>query len=159
MDYSRALISAADGKAILFVGAGFALGAESLNGSKFPTGPNLAKFLCNEADVRTSEDLKTASSWYLKKKRPDELITLLQHTFSAVSIEEKHESIAGTPWKAIYTTNYDDVLELGAKAKRKKLTPVTLSDNPAVELHRILTRFLHRNLTHPINVILRLGRC
>jgi len=130
MDYARALISAADGKAILFAGAGFSLGSSSLNDLDFPTGSKLAKVLCNDAKVPMSEDLKTAASRYLKAKRPDELITFLKQTFSAKDIKQNHEAIASVPWKAIYTTNYDDVLELGAKARGKKLTPATLSDHP-----------------------------
>jgi hypothetical protein len=131
MDYPRALISAADGKAVLFVGAGFSLGATSLNGGDFPTGPRLARVLCDNAQLPQTEDLKNASSWYLKKKRPDELITLLKETFSVRAVQTKHHIVATVPWKAIYTTNYDDVLELAAKAHGKKLTPATLSDFPS----------------------------
>lgn len=130
MDYNRALISAAAGKAVLFVGAGFSLGATSIGGGDFPTGPKLAKVLCEAAQLPLNDDLKTASGWYLKKKRPDELITLLKNIFSVKAIQEKHEIVASVPWKAIYTTNYDDVLELAAKSRGKKLTPATPFDHP-----------------------------
>ncbi|PKB20327.1 SIR2 family protein [Janthinobacterium sp. 64] len=130
MDYDRAIISAANGKAILFVGAGFSVGATALNGSGFPTGSHLARLLCEEASAPVSDDLKTASSRYLRKKRPDELIKFLRENYSSKVILEKQEIVASIPWKAIYTTNYDDILELGAKAKGKKLSAVTLADHP-----------------------------
>ena len=130
MDYQRALVAAADGKAVLFMGAGFSLGATSLNNSDFPTGGMLAEDLCKDAKVPVTKDLKTASSRYLRVKSPDELIATLKQTFTAKTIASFHEDIAAVPWKAIYTTNYDNVLEIGAVARGKKLTPLTLSDEP-----------------------------
>jgi hypothetical protein len=130
MDYQRALVAAADGKAVLFMGAGFSLGASSLNNSVFPSGTTLAADLCKDAKVPVTNDLKAASSRYLKVKRPDELIGTLKQTFTAKAIAPFHEEIAAVPWKAIYTTNYDNVLEMGAVARGKKLTPLTLSDEP-----------------------------
>jgi hypothetical protein len=130
MDYTRALISALDGKAILFAGAGFSLGAKSVSGPEFPTGRDLAKILCGQAKVPETDDLKVAATRYLKIKRADELVDFLRKTFSAKEVKPKHEKIAAIPWKAIYTTNYDDVIEMGAKASGKKLVPVTLTDRP-----------------------------
>ena len=131
MDYNRALISVADGKAIIFAGAGFSLGATSLNGLDFPKGSDLAKVLCDDAEVPYTDDLKIAASRYLRKpKLTEDLIKLLKQTFSVKSIEDMHKVIASAPWKAIYTTNYDDVIELGAKSFGKKLTPLTLADQP-----------------------------
>lgn len=131
MNYERALISAADGKAIIFAGAGFSLGATSVNDLDFPAGRDLAKVLCDDAKVPATDDLKVAASRYLKKpKAPEELIALLKRTFSVKIIEEQHEVISNVPWKAIYTTNYDDVIELGAKKRGKNLTPLTLADQP-----------------------------
>lgn len=131
MEYQRALISAAAGKAVLFAGAGFSLGATSIGGDEFPTGPRLAKVLCDAAKLPQNDDLKTASGWYLKKKRPDELIALLKNIFSVQTVQAMHETVAAVPWKAIYTTNYDDVLEVAAKAQGKKLTPATPFDYPS----------------------------
>lgn len=130
MDYARALIAAADGKAVLFLGSGFSMGATSLDDLNFPTGTTLATQLCADANVPTTSDLKTASSRYLRVKQPDDLIQKLRQTFTAKNISDFHKAIASIPWKAIYTTNYDDVLEKGAAASGKKLTPLTLSDHP-----------------------------
>jgi hypothetical protein len=130
MDYDRALIAAADGKAVLFMGAGFSMGATSLNDLNFPTGTALATQLCTDANVPPTTDLKIASSRYLKAASREDLIRTLKHTFTAKTISDSHKAIAATPWKAIYTTNYDDVLEKGATAGGKKLTPLTLTDHP-----------------------------
>ncbi|QKY03573.1 hypothetical protein G3257_15800 [Janthinobacterium lividum] len=130
MDYSRALISAAEGKAILFVGAGFSRGATSLDNEGFPDGWTLAGQLCEASDVPSTNDLKVASNRYLKVKDPEDLIRLLKEKFTAKTICDFHSSIASIPWKGIYTTNYDNILEIGAAERGKKLTPLTLADDP-----------------------------
>jgi hypothetical protein len=130
MDYSRALVSAAEGKAILFVGAGFSRGATSLNSEEFPDGWSLAGQLCDAAGVPSTNDLKAASNRYLKVRDPDDLVHLLKEKFTAKTICDFHSSIASMPWKGIYTTNYDNILEIGAAESGKKLTPLTLADDP-----------------------------
>lgn len=130
MDYARALISARAGKAILFVGAGFSLGAETLEGEPIPTGRKLAKKLCNEASVPEIEDLKQASSRYLRKKTPEDLIARLKNIFTVKSVSDSHRAIAEVPWRSVYTTNYDNVLERAGAEKGKKYTPLTLVDDP-----------------------------
>jgi len=130
MDYERALLAIAEGKAIIFVGAGFSIGATSLDDGDFPTGTKLAEVLCNTAKAPNTPDLKTASGRYLRVKDPDDLIRFLREKFTVKSICEYHSIISAMPWKGIYTTNYDNVLETGAKEKGKKLVPLTLSDDP-----------------------------
>lgn len=68
VEYQRALASAVGGKAILFVGAGFSRGATAVSRDALPSGRELAKILCIDAGVPLTEDLKLATSRYLKKK-------------------------------------------------------------------------------------------
>lgn len=130
MDYADALHAAVNGKAMLFVGAGFSLEASSVSGRDFPTGTELARSLCEAAGAPVTDDLKIASGRYLRVKRDDELISFLRKQFSVRDVEERHRIVASVPWKAIYTTNYDNVLELAAAQKNKKLTPISLSAEP-----------------------------
>lgn len=134
MDYERALISAADGNALLFTGAGFSLGATSLNGNKFPMGKDLARDICGRAGIPLTDDLKTASNHYLKVREPDELIEFLKSTFTVKKCSDAHRLVAQVPWKAVYTTNYDDVMEIAGRDSGRKYTPITMGDEP--RLHR-----------------------
>ncbi len=130
MEYTRALIEARNGKAILFVGAGFSRGATSLDDTELPTGKILALQLCKEAGVPQTDDLKMATSRYLKKKNSDELIERLRTIFTVKSVTETQKGIACIPWRSMYSTNYDNVLERAAAEKGKKITPLTLNCLP-----------------------------
>lgn len=144
MGYARAVATARNGKAILFTGAGFSTGAVSLDGKPFPTGRVLARELCADAGVPTSEDLKQASARYLKTRSSAELIERLQTTFTVKSVEDSHRAIALIPWKTVYTTNYDNVLERAASEGGKKFVPITLDRDPR-EFRKAKDTVLHIN--------------
>ncbi|WP_322007445.1 SIR2 family protein [Paraburkholderia tropica] len=130
MEYQRALASAMSGKAILFVGAGFSSGATAVSRDPLPNGKKLAKLLCEEAQVPSTDDLKLATNRYLRKKSPEDLVERLRDLFTIQSVTEEHRSLAAIPWRSIYTTNYDNVLERAAAEKSKRLTPLTLNRDP-----------------------------
>lgn len=130
MDYKSAIAAACNGKAILFVGAGFSVGAVSISGEALPTGRELAKALCIDAGVPISDDLKQASGRYLKKVDPDTLVEKLRNTFTIRSVTPSQKIISALPWKATYTTNYDNILERGAADSGKLSSPVTLDKDP-----------------------------
>lgn len=130
MDYERALIAARNGKAVLFVGAGFSCGAKTLSDFSFPTGRQLAERLCDVSSAPITSDLKLATRRYLKNRSPEQLIEFLKNTFTVRSVSDEHKGIVNFPWKAIYTTNYDNIIEQAGAEIGKKYTPLTLSDNP-----------------------------
>lgn len=130
MLYENALHAVWQGKAVLFVGSGFSSGAQSLNEKNFPTGTELAKLLCKEAELKETTDLRQASSRYIKKLNEDSIIELLTNIYSARHTTSAQKIVASAPWKGIYTTNYDNILERGASDLGKKLRPVELSSNP-----------------------------
>lgn len=129
MDYKSAIAAACNGKAILFVGAGFSTGAISLSG-EVPSGRKLAEILCHEARIPVTDDLKHASSRYLKKCDKESLVEILRNAFTIKSITKSHETISSIPWKGIYTTNYDGIVERGAANSGKLLSPVSLNQEP-----------------------------
>jgi len=130
VDYKSALKSVWKGKAVLFVGSGFSQGAQSIDSSDFPTGSALARLLCFQAGIKETSDLRQASSRYVKKLGQDPLIELLTNIFSAKSTSDAQKFISSAPWKGIYTTNYDNILERAAADSGKKLRPVELIDSP-----------------------------
>lgn len=130
MKYEDALTAAWNGKAVLFLGSGFSTGAESLDGEAFPTGSALAKFLCKRAEIKETTDLRQASSRYIKKLSDESLVDLLTNIFTARSTSTAQKQIVLPPWKGVYTTNYDNILERASADNGKKLRPVELADNP-----------------------------
>lgn len=130
MDYKHALIAARNGKAVLFVGAGFSCGAKTLDDLPLPTGKQLAEILCDHSGVTVTSDLKLATSRFLRKLPPERLVDLLKRTFTVKSIVEEHKGVASIPWKSVYTTNYDNVVERAGAEVGRKYTPLTLSKDP-----------------------------
>lgn len=123
MNYESIYQEILNEEAVLFIGAGFSVGNKSISG-QFKTGKQLANYLCDKVGVIKTDNLNIACSKYLKtfSVREDgikSLISELTNEFSTKYICKTHEWILGLPWKRIYTTNYDDLIERASE----KLTP------------------------------------
>ena len=119
-----------DGTCMLFLGSGFSCGATNSNpkNSQFKGAGTLANMLLDDAGYPSrTNDLRKASSAYLRRKTPEELIALLTQEFHATSISESHDYIGSHNWFRIYTTNYDNIMELSYNKASKRLMPITLS--------------------------------
>lgn len=119
-----------DGTCMLFLGSGFSFGATNNNpkDSRFKGAGALANMLLDDAGYSSrTDDLRKASSAYLRRKSPEELIALLKQEFHATSISAFHEYIGNYNWFRIYTTNYDNIMELSYSKASKRLMPKTLS--------------------------------
>src|SRR5690349_16711887 len=112
MELSEAFAHALDGQAIMFAGAGFSVDAKAYDNNRIPTAQGLAKILADEIQLKETPNLQLASEMYVSHRGEPSLIRLLQSRFRAHSITQYQESIAALPWRRIYTTNYDDVIEL-----------------------------------------------
>lgn len=128
MELNRALEHALDGDAILFAGAGFSRGATNLRGEAFKTGRQLAAHLSKRVGLPSDTPLEDASEEFAKTHGDDSLIAELKEEFTARDIAPYHLEIARLPWRRVYTTNYDNVLETAATKTSSRLNPVTLSD-------------------------------
>ena len=130
MDYKQALIAARNGNAILFLGAGFSRGLHSVKSNELPSGSELAKILCKEADVKITSDLGLAAKRYLKKQSEDSLIDILKSYFVVKDTPDTYSSIFKCPWRQVYTTNYDNVFEIGAQKQEMLYESVDSTDIP-----------------------------
>ena len=86
---------------MLFLGSGFSFGATNNNpkDSKFKGAGTLAHILLEHAGYSSKkDDLRKASSAYLKKKTPEDLIALLKQEFCATSISPSHDYIGSLNW-------------------------------------------------------------
>lgn len=126
MELEQAIRHALDGDALLFLGSGFSIGATPVKGNAFLTGRLLARSLYKDAGVETDDDqLNYAADAFLRSHSPERLIEILKETCVASEISGAHETFATVPWKAIFTTNYDNILELAYKKKGIDLHPIT----------------------------------
>lgn len=122
MDYKSIYQEIVNGDAILFLGAGFSVGNKSINGD-FKTGKQLANYLCNQVKIKSTDNLNIACSKYLntfseKGVAVEALLNELKKEFTTDFICDTHKWILELPWKRIYTTNYDDLIETVSKTSK-----------------------------------------
>jgi len=130
MDLSTALKHAINGNALLFLGSGFSVGAKPIKGDNFLTGRELAKYLSKECLLNPiSDDLSFAAQRYRRAFSDEKLIEELTDLFTASSVTNNHKRFSEIPWKSIFTTNYDNVLERAFLENRKRLNAITLSND------------------------------
>ena len=133
MELEQAISYALDGKAVLFLGSGFSLGATKADGKGFNVAWPLAHKLLKECGIPDDElidDLGKASEIFQDLKSEHELVDFIIKEFSAVNVSSDHDIIGSVNWKRIYTTNYDNVIELAYQNNKRTLSPAVLSQEP-----------------------------
>ncbi|WP_063253757.1 SIR2 family protein [Neobacillus niacini] len=117
-----------NGDGILFLGAGFSRDAVNVEGNNMPDASELSKLLCGELGVKINNNLAKVSNHYLKsssvskeelEQRKLNLVTYIQNLYFTREVKGYHKSIINRPWRRIYTTNYDDVVEKSSKDRIK----------------------------------------
>lgn len=144
MELSTAIEKALDGNAVLFVGAGFSRGAVNIKGNNLPFGHELAAHFASLCALPENTSLEDAAEVYVEKFSTDALIQEIQSGFTVKEVKPFHRHIATLPWKQIYTTNYDNVLEIAYSLEGKRLTPVTIGTN-IYKLSKTDTLCVHLN--------------
>lgn len=106
---------------ILFLGSGFSLGAKTQNGKDFPNGnqlkieiiKNLLKV--NEGSSEYNDlikyNLSDICDYCENEKSKAHLTDFLVNIFQNAKPASFHELVCEYPWKKIYTTNIDDIIE------------------------------------------------
>lgn len=134
MELEYAIKAALDGRALLFVGAGFSTGALNLDGNQFPTASEFSASLCKEMGRPENSNLSLTSDMYMRDSRfgIQALIHKLDRAFRTKSLgsdSEHYQAICSLPWIRIYTTNYDNVCEVARSQQGLTGIPKTLSDS------------------------------
>lgn len=127
------------GKAILFVGAGFSKNAKNINGDKeLPLAKNLANDIGVLGGFDGDSDLKFASDYFiheiskLKPELIEELITYLKKVFTIQEANDEHKTLMKIPWRRIYTTNYDDLVEISARSNGDLIETVDIDSSTEI---------------------------
>lgn len=152
MNKSEIIKNALDGNAILFLGSGFSSGARNMLNRAFYT----AEGLCNELiergnidvngeDPEDLKDLGYISQRYLSSgNTARDLINILKENFRCYDVADEHLLMAKIPWKKIYTTNYDDVMEV-ASAKIMKIREPVVATEKIGDVYNVKNAVIHIN--------------
>lgn len=129
---------------VLFLGSGFSLGATNIGGHKPPNGRGLRRHFIEQLGLAedTDYDLQVLTEEFAEsdaKKLRDELYRI----FRLASLDDAQNAILTKNWRRIYTTNYDDAVELhrlSAKAQPNAFdvsepVPNKLRHGAVVHLH------------------------
>lgn len=98
---------------VLFVGSGFSLGATNIANNSPPNGRGLRRHFIQELKLPadTDFDLQVLSEEFAEddaQKLRDELYRI----FRLTALTESQKAVLGRSWRRIYSTNYDDAVEL-----------------------------------------------
>jgi hypothetical protein len=138
MEIEEAFLHALDGDAVLFLGAGFSLGAINKADKDFPLANDLSKHLMTDLGESDEAPLQTSSEIYIERRYQAGLLAFLNQHLGVKAVAAHHQSFARPNWRRIYTTNYDDVFERAAKAEKKEVQTMTLTPRiPAPEEGRL----------------------
>ena len=118
------------GKAVLITGAGFSLGCENIIGEKPPLANQLSRKLCEYHNLEPTDNLKYSSDICIRYGEKETVLEILKNCFSLVEPAKENVQICSIPWRRIYTTNYDNSVELAYTHNKKSLDSLSLIDLP-----------------------------
>lgn len=120
------------GNCMLFTGSGFSIGATGSNPQKnLLSALDLTQLLYVEStgEEDVEGNLEDASNLYMETKGEFALIDLLKESFTAYHITPSQEHVGSIQWKRIYTTNYDNVLDMAYSNNHRRLEKIYLSNS------------------------------
>lgn len=124
------------GQCVLFVGAGVGKSATGPEGHRAPLGSELAVDLAAHFEIATESETsldRVAEVVQLRRGRP-ELDAYLTKRLASLQPDSVFDWITTVRWGAIFTTNYDDLIEKTYdRAVDPRQTPVTASVSADVE--------------------------
>ncbi|PWC19676.1 SIR2 family protein [Brenneria corticis] len=134
MDFTQALYWAFKGKAVVFLGAGFSYEARNKKGEGFPSGNELAKDLKVQLEYDDDEDyvLKEISEEFIDELGKENLYRYILDKFNVYSYTEDYKFFSQVPWRRLYTTNYDNVIEDTYRKNCKDINPLVIKDSPSL---------------------------
>lgn len=127
VDLEKLIRKIQQGKAILFIGAGFSRNATNISGTSLSEAKELSHILCRECSIPEDDNLRFTSDYYISRNSPDRIIELLNKFYTIKHVSNEHKIIAKLPWKRCYTTNYDRCFELASEQEGIKVETIDLS--------------------------------
>ena len=120
----------ASGNALLFLGAGFSSDCVNISDHTPPTGTKLIELMEKIGEFDGEGDLKYASEYFIEKKGESALIELLKNQFILKKVNLNQIEICSLPWRRIYTTNYDNAVELAFRENNFNFDCINVEHEP-----------------------------
>jgi hypothetical protein len=123
-----------DGNALLFVGAGYSGSAKNNNNQKLPTSKKLKVILGEQLGLTdiSEHSLQTIAGHFAKENSELRLFDFLQKLYTVEHLEDPQIYLATLPWKAIYTTNFDNAIEIAHLRSKQRIASFIKSDHSPV---------------------------
>lgn len=144
----QSLQNSRNGSAVLFCGAGFT--ADCLNFEEDPALGvtfHLLEIINSELKQNGKQsgyrDIKNAAKRFKSDIGAFRLMELLKNRFHISRVSSSIDAILEFPWSSIYTTNYDNGIEIGLQNTRKKHTPLNNLEDPNKSAQGIPVVHLH----------------
>lgn len=143
--FQRRLNLARDGGGILFCGAGFSADCLSFKPDEtLGTGAQLLDLFNTELHQDPPyRDLQNAADALQQKIAYNGMMTLLKERFTVSNVTADMADLLRYPWQAVYTTNYDNALEIAAQAAHKQVEPLNNTDDPSTATLNLPIIHLH----------------
>lgn len=152
MTIEEAIRHALNGNAILFLGSGFCKGAINAAGREFPLGSELCARMINDGHIDVSQDsledqkdCEYIAERYLEKNQKMDLVRFLTREFTCETCSKSQETIASVNWKKIYTTNYDDVMEVASRRQRMTQRTSVIPETSLADIAGARHAIIHMN--------------
>ena len=120
------------GNAILFTGAGFSLESTNIINENPPNSSDLSFEICKLGGFPGDNDLRYVSDYYIDHNNVCILIQYLKNTFSIKKVTNNQVDICKINWKRIYTTNYDNSVELAGKQNSVYIQSIDIDEKPDI---------------------------
>lgn len=122
-----------DGDALLFIGAGFSRGTMNSKGTLVPTTNGLSERLQLELGITTSEldtttNIQQVSEYFIDIHGKSKLVKILKEEFEVSHTSRYQNTITKQDWRRIYTTNYDNILEVSSIVNGIHRYPVNVNE-------------------------------
>lgn len=146
-EFKDALQKGSQGKAILFCGAGASLDSIGFDCVELPSAsPLLGKF--NDFLGKKYSKLSIAAS-KVANSSTKEYFRIITDCFKVQAVSDDTKSIMSFPWSKVYSTNYDDSIEISCENIGKPKQTLTAADKPSDILEeRLPIIHLHGFVNH-----------
>lgn len=145
VDLNKLKSKLSSGNAILITGAGFSLDCENISGGNPPLASALSEKLCEEFGLPITDDLKYTSDVCITLGDKEDVLQVLKDNYLLVAPSQSSIDICSIPWRRMYTTNYDNSIELSYLANNKSIESLSLLDKPQDYIKHEQAICLHLN--------------
>ena len=134
----------ASGSAVCLIGSGFSTLGKDSDGESLPSSTQLADELKELFSVASEDSVSLADIAECADDAEGgtrKLVSYLQNRLTVTSPIKSQIDLLSLPWRAVFTTNFDDVIERALPEKFFPITPT--STDPKVDNRKVPLYYLH----------------